>query len=81
MHRGARNLSDHDLQQAYKTQVDPRLNYEQALEMALRIARRMRRDRRRRVVGRPANGIVARRRRGPDLSLDGDIVGDPTPLK
>jgi 3-deoxy-7-phosphoheptulonate synthase len=78
---GARNLSDHDLQQAYKTQVDPRLNYEQALEMALRIARRMRRDRRRRVVGRPANGIVARRRRGPDLSLDGDIVGDPTPLK
>lgn len=78
---GARNLSDHDLQQAYKTQVDPRLNYEQALEMALRIARCMRRDRRRRVVGRPANGIVARRRRGPDLSLEGDIIGDPNQLK
>jgi hypothetical protein len=49
--------------------------------MALRIARCMRRDRRRRVVGRPANGIVARRRRGPDLSLEGDIIGDPNQLK
>lgn len=38
---GARGLSEVDLQRAYRTQVDPRLNYEQALEMALRIARRM----------------------------------------
>jgi 3-deoxy-7-phosphoheptulonate synthase len=38
---GARGLSDEDLQRAYRTQVDPRLNYEQALEMAMRIARRV----------------------------------------
>ena len=38
---GARGLTEEDLQRAYRTQVDPRLNYEQALEMALRIARRM----------------------------------------
>lgn len=36
---GARGLSDEDLKRAYKSQVDPRLNYEQALEMAMRIAR------------------------------------------
>lgn len=34
---GARGLADHELSRAYKTQVDPRLNYEQALELALRI--------------------------------------------
>ncbi len=38
---GARGLVEEDLQRAYRTQVDPRLNYEQALEMALLIARRM----------------------------------------
>jgi 3-deoxy-7-phosphoheptulonate synthase len=38
---GARNLTEQDLQRAYHTQVDPRLNYEQALEMAFRIAERM----------------------------------------
>ncbi len=37
---GARNLSETDLQRAYHSTVDPRLNYEQALEMALLIARR-----------------------------------------
>ncbi len=37
---GARGLSDADLARAYKTQVDPRLNYEQALELALVIAGR-----------------------------------------
>jgi 3-deoxy-7-phosphoheptulonate synthase len=37
---GARGLSDADLARAYKTQVDPRLNYEQALELALMIAGR-----------------------------------------
>lgn len=35
---GARGLSDGDLARAYRSQVDPRLNYEQALELALRIA-------------------------------------------
>jgi len=38
---GARGLGDEDLKRAYKTQVDPRLNYEQALEMAMRIVRRV----------------------------------------
>ena len=35
---GARGLTDTDLARAYKSQVDPRLNYEQALELAMRIA-------------------------------------------
>lgn len=35
---GARNLTDQDLERAYKSQVDPRLNYEQALEIAMKIA-------------------------------------------
>lgn len=35
---GARGLTDSDLARAYKSQVDPRLNYEQALELAMRIA-------------------------------------------
>jgi len=34
---GARNLSEIDLRRAYKTMVDPRLNYEQALELAMLI--------------------------------------------
>ncbi len=38
---GARGLSELDLERAYETRVDPRLNYEQALEMTLLIARRM----------------------------------------
>ena len=38
---GARGVTEEDLQRAYRSQVDPRLNYEQALEMALLIARRM----------------------------------------
>ncbi len=38
---GARGLSEVDLSRAYRTHVDPRLNYEQALEMALLIARKM----------------------------------------
>lgn len=36
---GARNLLHGDLERAYKSQVDPRLNYEQALELALKIVR------------------------------------------
>jgi len=35
---GARGLTDSDLARAYKSQVDPRLNYEQALELAMRIS-------------------------------------------
>jgi 3-deoxy-7-phosphoheptulonate synthase len=42
---GARGLSEADLGRAYSSEVDPRLNYEQALEMAFAIARRMSRDR------------------------------------
>ncbi len=36
---GARGLGESDLARAYRSDVDPRLNYEQALEMALLIAR------------------------------------------
>jgi len=39
---GARGLDETDLHRKYESDVDPRLNYEQALEMALSIARRMR---------------------------------------
>jgi len=35
---GARGLNDADLARAYKSTVDPRLNYEQAMEVAMRIA-------------------------------------------
>jgi 3-deoxy-7-phosphoheptulonate synthase len=35
---GARGLTESDLARAYFSQVDPRLNYEQALELAMRIA-------------------------------------------
>jgi len=38
---GARGLTEADLNSAYKTRVDPRLNYEQSLEMAMLIARQM----------------------------------------
>ncbi len=34
---GARNLTEADLNQAYHSLLDPRLNYEQSLEMALRL--------------------------------------------
>jgi len=37
----ARNLSATDLDRDYRSTVDPRLNYEQSLELALRIARRI----------------------------------------
>ncbi|HYK25991.1 MAG TPA: 3-deoxy-7-phosphoheptulonate synthase class II [Steroidobacteraceae bacterium] len=43
---GARGLTDGDLQRAYRSSVDPRLNYEQALELALLIADRARSTRR-----------------------------------
>jgi 3-deoxy-7-phosphoheptulonate synthase len=37
---GARDLTDHDLNRAYKSMVDPRLNYEQALELAMLTVRK-----------------------------------------
>jgi 3-deoxy-7-phosphoheptulonate synthase len=37
---GARGLSEADLARAYRTTVDPRLNYEQALEISMRIVSR-----------------------------------------
>ena len=37
---GARGLTEADLQRAYRSSVDPRLNYEQALELAMLIAER-----------------------------------------
>ena len=42
---GARGLTEEDLAEAYLSDVDPRLNYEQALEMAFCIAHRMSLDR------------------------------------
>ncbi len=39
---GARGMSEADLSRAYESDVDPRLNYEQSLEMAFLIARRLR---------------------------------------
>ncbi len=38
---GARGLKESDLARAYKSQVDPRLNYEQAMEIAMLIAGRL----------------------------------------
>jgi len=37
---GARDLTESDLARAYKSQVDPRLNYEQSLELAMLIVRK-----------------------------------------
>jgi 3-deoxy-7-phosphoheptulonate synthase len=37
---GARDLTEEDLSQAYKSTVDPRLNYEQSMELALLIVRK-----------------------------------------
>lgn len=37
---GARDLSESDLSRAYKSAVDPRLNYEQSLELAMLIVRK-----------------------------------------
>ncbi|HVV71116.1 MAG TPA: 3-deoxy-7-phosphoheptulonate synthase, partial [Verrucomicrobiae bacterium] len=38
---GASGVTEADLARDYRTQLDPRLNYEQAMEMALRLARLM----------------------------------------
>src|SRR5262249_26696771 len=39
---GSSGLTAEDLKRAYKSMVDPRLNYEQSLEMALLVGRRLR---------------------------------------
>ena len=39
---GAEGLTEGDLDRNYTTACDPRLNYRQALEMSLQIARKMR---------------------------------------
>lgn len=39
---GARGLAAHDLKTAYHSLVDPRLNYEQSIEMALQLSRQFR---------------------------------------
>ncbi|MGH7967182.1 MAG: 3-deoxy-7-phosphoheptulonate synthase class II, partial [Limisphaerales bacterium] len=41
---GASGVTEADLGRDYRTQLDPRLNYEQAMEMALRLARLMARS-------------------------------------
>lgn len=41
---GARGLTEADLVRSYRSQVDPRLNYEQAMELAMLTARRARRS-------------------------------------
>jgi 3-deoxy-7-phosphoheptulonate synthase len=41
---GARGPAEQDLARAYESQVDPRLNYEQSLELAFLIARKMKLD-------------------------------------
>ena len=37
---GARELTEIDLERAYRSSVDPRLNYEQSLEIAMAIVRK-----------------------------------------
>jgi 3-deoxy-7-phosphoheptulonate synthase len=39
---GSRNLEEADLARAYESSLDPRLNYEQSIEMAMFIAREIR---------------------------------------
>ncbi len=41
---GARGTAEADLARAYESQVDPRLNYEQSIELAFLIARKMKLD-------------------------------------
>ena len=52
---GARGLTDSDLARAYRSSVDPRLNHEQALELAMLIAERSQGRRTDRRSGAPAS--------------------------
>ncbi|TIE15934.1 hypothetical protein DIZ73_20400, partial [Legionella pneumophila] len=40
----ARGLAPHDLKTAYHSLVDPRLNYEQSLEMAIQLSHQFRNE-------------------------------------
>src|ERR1700751_5991891 len=51
---GARGFTDQDLARAYRSSVDPRLNHEQALELAMLIAERSQGRRPERRSGAPA---------------------------
>jgi 3-deoxy-7-phosphoheptulonate synthase len=51
---GARGLTDADLARAYRSSVDPRLNHEQALELAMLIAEHSQTRRSERRSGAPA---------------------------
>ncbi len=44
---GARDLGEADLARAYRSNVDPRLNYEQSIELALRVVQKLGRSRKR----------------------------------
>jgi 3-deoxy-7-phosphoheptulonate synthase len=59
---GASGLTEEDLRRAYRSQVDPRLNYEQALEMAMQIARHVRLMNRGQGRGPRAGGLELRGR-------------------
>src|SRR5262249_53473192 len=62
---GARGLTDSDLQRAYRSQVDPRLNHEQALELAMLIAERSQTTRANRRAGAELDPPRAPSPRGP----------------
>ena len=53
---GPQGLTEADLRMDYRSLVDPRLNYEQSLELALFLARKMRRARHPRVMILPRSG-------------------------
>ena len=59
---GPQGLTEADLKRDYRSPVDPRLNYEQALELALFLARKMRQTRHPRltVLPRPISRLRAR---------------------
>lgn len=41
---GARGLAEEDLERAYRSKLDPRLNYEQAMELAMLVSHELRQD-------------------------------------
>ena len=53
---GVSNLAEPDLERAYKSAVDPRLNYDQAMEMAFSIAEHMKTKRSNGKVGDEPSG-------------------------
>lgn len=55
---GPQGLTEADLKLDYRSLVDPRLNYEQSLELALFLARKMRKARHPRVMVLPRRGLL-----------------------